>query len=441
MTVSSTGPGQRRRQKASQERLPLAEAISRQIRGWRSEWRRSPQEIRNERLIYAEMPFQAIAGAGAMSFISVFLVRMGSPSWLVGLYSALPALITILAVLPAGAWVQRRGQFVKTAIWGRMLFRIVVGLFALVPYIPGILGAYVLVLARGLVSIPSAVLNVSIQTIWGKGIKPERRPRMLSMRMAIHGVAAAAVGFLAGQWLDRAPFPLNYQMLFVTAFLAGIGSALVLRHIKLPKITAEEKAQQKRVGIKDLLPLIRSIPAFRNFAIAAFIFRTGASLPSALFTIYRVRTLGSSDAWIGILLTVERLLSVVTYLTLSRLLARPRFRRYLWLAGLGNVLFPLTMAMATSPEWLLMPSAIIGLFSGGMNIFLQTTLLRVSPEGQRPTFAAANTFLANITAFVAPMLGIALADATTIRLAFVAASALRLVGVFSFWRLGVGTEK
>jgi predicted MFS family arabinose efflux permease len=205
-------------------------------------------------------------------------------------------------------------------------------------------------------------------------------------------------------------------------------------------MTEEELARSPRVGIRELLPLIGSIAAFRNYAIASFIFRMGASLPSALFTIYRVRTLGSSDAWIGILLTVQRAISVISYLALSRLLAKPRFRRYLWLAGLGNVLFPLTMAMVTTPEWLILPSAIIGLFAGGMNIFLQNTLLQVSPEDQRPSFAAANSFLANVTAFVAPMLGTGLADLTSIRLAFVVAAALRLVGVFAFWRLGVGAD-
>ncbi|MBN1402215.1 MAG: MFS transporter, partial [Anaerolineae bacterium] len=324
---------------------------------------------------------------------------------------------------------------------GRLFFRAIIGLFAFLPFLPPSVAPFVLVAARSLASVPGAMLNVSIQTIWGRGIAPDRRPRMLSLRMAIHGIVAAIVGFLSGQWLDSAPYPLNYQLLFVVAFLAGIGSALILGRIKLPQAPAQSTSPRKRVGLKDMLLLIRSVPAFSNYALAAFIFRMGASLPSALFTIYRVRTLGASDAWIGILLTIERALSVVAYLTLGHLLRRPRFRRYLWLAGLGNVLFPLSMALVRTPELLVIPSAIIGLFSGGMSIFLQNTVLRVSPESQRPTFAAADSFLANTTAFVAPMLGTTLADFTGIRLAFVMASTLRLVGVLAFWRLKVGSEK
>jgi MFS family permease len=99
------------------------------------------------------------------------------------------------------------------------------------------------------------------------------------------------------------------------------------------------------------------------------------------------------------------------------------------------------MALIRTPELLVIPSAIIGLFSTGMNVFLQNTVLRVSPETQRPTFAAAGSFLANTTPFVTPLLGITLADLTGIRLALVMASALRLAGVFAFWRLGVGSEK
>ena len=70
-------------------------------------------EQHNERVLYAEMFFQAIAGAGAFSFTSVFLVRLGAPNYLVGLLSSLPALMIILTVLPAGAFVQRQRDLVK----------------------------------------------------------------------------------------------------------------------------------------------------------------------------------------------------------------------------------------------------------------------------------------------------------------------------------------
>ena len=71
---------------------------------------------------------------------------------------------------------------------------------------------------------------------------------------------------------------------------------------------------------------------------------------------------------------------------------------------------------------------------------MTNTLFHVSPEVERPTFVAANSFLANITAFVGPILGTTLATATTIQLALVIAGVIRLLGGVSFWALGVGPD-
>jgi hypothetical protein len=289
--------------------------------------------------------FQAIAGAGAMSFISVFLVRLQAPSWLVGLYTSLPALVTIVAVLPVGTFVQRRRSLVATVCWSRMMFRGMIGAFALLPYLPSGLAPYILVAGRSLLGIPSAAINVAVTTIWGTVTTPDRRPRLLSTRMAVHGFFGAIVGLLAGQWLDRVSFPLNYQLLFLSALAAGVGSVLVMSRLRLPQVSSEEIRRRAKVPVRDIWPLITATPAFRNFAVAAFVFRLGTALPSALFPIYRVRVLGATDAWIGVLFTVQRVLSVFTYFALGRLTARPKFRNWLWLSSLGLAAFPLTTAL------------------------------------------------------------------------------------------------
>ncbi|MEA3406462.1 MAG: MFS transporter [Chloroflexota bacterium] len=417
---------------------PSIDVPSRSLRRLKRRLRASSTEEKNERALYLEIVFQALSSAGAMSFISVFLVRLGAPAWLVGLYTSLPALMTMLAIIPMSTFVQRQRSLVATASWGRILFRGVIGMFALLPFLPPSISPFVLVAARGLVSIPGCAINISITTILGSVTTAQRRPRMLSVRMAINGLVSAAVGFGAGQWLERMPYPLNYQLLFTTAFVAGLGSVWALSRLDIPEASEKEIRQRKRVGLRDIIPLIKSTPAFRDYSIAAFLMRFGMSFPMALYSIYRVRTLGSSDAWIGILLTVQRLLSVLAYFTLSRLLARKKFRQWLWVTCFLMALFPLTTALAHTPEMLLIPAAIGGLFGAGKNIFFTNTLFQVSPEEQRPTFVAANTFMANFTSFVAPLLGTMLAEVTTIRAALLTAAVIRAGGGLVFWWLGVG---
>jgi dipeptide/tripeptide permease len=74
-------------------------------------------------------------------------------------------------------------------------------------------------------------------------------------------------------------------------------------------------------------------------------------------------------------------------------------------------------------------------------VFISNTLFQVSTEEDRPTFLATNSFLANLTAFVAPMIGTLLADLLGIRIALVIGSLVRAAGSLVFWKLRVGHEE
>jgi MFS family permease len=200
-------------------------------------------------------------------------------------------------------------------------------------------------------------------------------------------------------------------------------------------------ASRRRVRLGEMWRLVKAAPDFRNYSIAAFFFRISQHMPTALYAIYRVRTLGASDAWIGVLLTVERVVSIGAYFTLSRLLSRKRFRRGLWLSCVGAALYPLTMAMAQTPEMLLIPSVFGGVFGAGISVYLSDTLFRVAPEEQRPMFLATNTFLMQLTAFLGPILGTTLADLTSLPAALIVAGGLRVLMGLGFRLLGVGGDR
>lgn len=391
----------------------------------------------NERILYAETFFQAILASGVMAFVGVYLVRLGAPNWLVALYSSLPALAVIVTAIPVASFVQRQRSLIATANWGRFIFRGIMGLFALLPLLPATTASYVLVGAYTVMAVPGSVANVSFTTILGLVTPADERPRMLSLRLAINGVAATLFGFLAGQWLDHTPYPLNYQVLFVVGFVAGLISIYLLSKLRMPeKDPASTKPQgPQRIRLGQLVALIKDTPAFRGYAIASIIFRMGLAMPQALYTIYRVRTLGSSDAWVAILLTLQNATSVISYFALGKLLTKPAFRSKLWLSCLGTALYPLTTGLSRTPTMLLLPAVLGGVFGAGMNIYLTDLLFQVSPEDNRPPFVAADSMLANLAAFVAPMLGTALADLTTIVIAFYIIALFRVAGTLAFWRI------
>ncbi|MFO7918847.1 MAG: hypothetical protein R6V13_12305 [Anaerolineae bacterium] len=70
----------------------------------------------------------------------------------------------------------------------------------------------------------------------------------------------------------------------------------------------------------------------------------------------------------------------------------------------------------------------VGAFGAVSNTFLKEVLFQSSPEGDRPTFVAVNTFVDKLTRFIGPKLGTLLANFTSIGIAPVIAACVRVLG-------------
>lgn len=393
----------------------------------------------NERVLYLDVAIQAILASGVITFLNVYLIHLGAENWQVAAFSSLPALITIITAIPVGIFVQSQCNLVRTANWGRFIFRTMIGLFALLPLLPPHIAVYVLVGVYGLMAVPGSVGNVAIVTILGRSTSVERRPRMLSIRFAVNGLVASVVGFLAGRWLNGSPYPLNYQLLFIGGFVAGMASIYALSRLHLePQLIAAPP--RPGINLNALVQTLKEEPRFRRWSLAAGFFRLAMAMPQALYIIYKVRYLGATDAWIGVLILIENGLSVITYFLLGRLTNHPRFSKYLWLTLLGMVMYPITMALARTPQMLVIPSVCSAVFGAGMNVFMSNTLYKVLPHDQHATFIAADSLLANSAAFVAPMLGAVLADWFGINNAILIIAGLRAITALLFWVFKVGTD-
>ena len=389
----------------------------------------------NERVLYLQMAFQSIFMGGAMAFVPVFLVRLGAENWQVGLYTSLPALLTTLLLLPAGALASRISNLVKAVNLSRLAFRGVIGMLAFVPLLSPSLAPYAVVMGRTLIAPASAMLNVTMTPVLGLVIEPARRMQVISGRMAVRSLAMALVGLLAGLWLDNASYPLNYQVLFVSGVVGCLMGVAVLSRLEVPEGQAAGKATAPpRIRLREVMAMLRRDRAFASYLAASLVLRTGLALVTAVMPVFQVRTLGASDGWIGVLLTVQRLVQMVAFVSLGALLRQRRYRRKLWLASLGMALVPLTSALAVTPAMLLIPSVLAGVFMAGLTVYLTNVLLSSSPDEHRPMYAALNASVIQVTAFAAPMVGSLLADVIGIRVVLLASAVIRAAGGLAFGR-------
>lgn len=102
---------------------------------------------------------------------------------------------------------------------------------------------------------------------------------------------------------------------------------------------------------------------------------------------------------------------------------------------MGMGITPILYALSNSIKQLVIFNVIVGISVAGTNLILFNILLEVTPKKNRTIYIAVyNTFIAIISA-IAPILGIAIKDATSIKVALVIIGILRFIAsIFFFMR-------
>lgn len=387
--------------------------------------RPASREDRNVRYLLAQTALAGVVQGGIVTFLPVFLARLGASTLLVSLLTALPALVTIGLSLPAGLIVARWTRLVATSARWYYLLRLTYLMVALAGLLAPPWGPLLIVLLWGLSAIPSTIANTAWYSVLAAAVAPERRPVINGVRWALLGLVSAGSVALFGEVLEALPFPTGYVAVFLLSALAGFLNVWFYAHLEIddppPSAVTTPVARSARLAAL-VAPLARRSP-FRTYTVLTLLLRVGLFLPAGLYSVFWVRDLGASDAWIGWRTTVGNAALTLGYYLWGRYASRSPHRRVLALAGGGLGLYPLLTAL-TAPEtlWLLLVAALVwGLCAAGVDVALFEGLLQTTPDDERPRYVALNTALANLVAFLAPILGAALADGLGVRWALVTA--------------------
>ncbi len=165
-----------------------------------------------------------LAAAATSRFLSVYAIRLGATPADFGWISSLPALI-LLGSASASAWWRRRyGDPVRAMFLPGLLMRFLFLLPALAPFLPVRWQPLWLILSVAIPAIPQGVANVAFTVVLRESINPERMTSLLSRRQLALNITVGVGALAFGLWLEKAPFPLNYQVMFVLAFVFALAS-------------------------------------------------------------------------------------------------------------------------------------------------------------------------------------------------------------------------
>jgi hypothetical protein len=392
---------------------------------------------------------------GVASFLSVFLVRLGASSFLVGLLTSLPALTGALLAVPIGRFLERQRNIVpwysNMRIWVLWSYAV----FGLLPFVvPLPLVPWVVIGIWALVTVPSTFVNVAFTVVMGGVAGPKNRFALMSLRWSSLGAVTAITVAIVGQLLDRGSFPLNYQLVFMGSFFGGLLSYLFSRSIVIPDnphhaaTASEAEAQRLPTTRRRLLtlPSLASLagslrtapPAFLRFAGSAFVFRGGVAMSIPLLPLYWVREVGASDAWIGIITTANSAVLLIAYSLWSLAARRIGVGGVLLITSFAMGFYPIAVATTHSVWMLAVFAGIVGMFAAGNDLVNFDLLLTTIPSDHQALYVGLYQTLQNAALFVMPLVGTLLADLIGLPTALIVAGVMRLVGAALFLAMGVG---
>ena len=397
-------------------------------------------EGRNLHNLYTETAWFGLLSGVAGTFVSVFALRLGATTDQVGWLIALPALVNVVWLIPAAQIIERQRRRLPLILLTGFLQRLGYLVMALMPFFVLAGRVEALIVLNTLITLPAAVINTAITSLIPDLTSSEGRGQVVSVRWLILSVVATVAALGGGKLLDLMPVPLNYQVLLGVGAVLSLFGLRYLRRIRVPDAVLVPRAVRPRQRyswqrLRQSLAGVRSHRDFARFTLAVFVFYWGLYLPAALWSVLRVRDLGASDTWIGVIAVVVSVSTIGGYLTWDKVGARRGDRWTLIVTAFGLTVYVLVTALVPTIAWMIPTSILGGLSWSGCNLALFNIMLGVCPAERRPTYVALYTALLNVTAFAAPLLGATLSDWAGIRIALVVAGGVRLVGALLFLRL------
>lgn len=376
--------------------------------------------------------------SAAAPFLPVFLTRLGATNFQVGLLTSMPALTGLILSIPVGRFLQTRRQIVP---WFSLARFIVITCYALTGLVtlvvPQDLRVQAVLLIWALATLPQTIVAVCFSVVMNAVAGPNHRYELMSRRWSILGLTTALTVAAVGQILDHIDFPLNYQLVFMGLSAGGIISLYYSSHIRLPDANPNlvTTAHTNREGWRGYVRLVLQESRFVRFSIKRFVFLSGTALAAPLFPLYYVREIRASDAWIGIINTVQSGVLLVGYFFWARQSRLRGSRLVLLWTTFGLSFYPAAIALTHRLELIAIFAGLAGIFQAGLDLVFFDELMKTVPEEYSATFVSLAQSIQYFSSIFAPLIGTMLANSIGLSGALLASAALRLVGagMFAWW--------
>jgi MFS family permease len=395
-------------------------------------------EHRNAWYLVVEM-FWASMLAAAATFNAAFAIRLGANNTEISLLTSIPALMAVVVSIPAGWFLQRRAKRKPWLLWSLAAHRFGFLVVALVPFIPAtwLNQGLMLIIILVVISIPAHFFNVGFIPMLSEVVREDMRASVFAARNIFYNVVLSVSGFMFGIWLDRVLFPFNYQALYLFGFICSMLSLYYLAKVVVPDSQVVPPVSEIRLSVRqnvsNFISTIRNQPKFARITLNTLLHGAGVWMALPLYVLYFVRELGASEGWLGLNGTVASLATIAGFTLWRGIIVRFGEPIILKSTIILVGLYPVAVGLIGSLPVILVATALNGMLVPGVNLSHFNTLLKVTPEQDRPGFTAIYMTIANLGIFIFPVVGVFFADQFGLAPTLIICGLFSIVGSLSFW--------
>jgi len=345
--------------------------------------------------------------------------------------SATASYAQALTAIPFAIFMERKARRWPWVVGSLVAFRLGHMGLIFIPFLP----AYrpeAMVLLLLLVNVPVALFNAGWLPMFADVVPIERRARLFSARNLTLGVTMMVTTFLAGRWLDAAPFPLNYQLMFGFALAMSMVSTLYIARLSIPDSPVPARESRPRPSLADFRALAAQQRPFVNITVNTLVFNIAFWMAQPLQPIYFVRELGASDGWMGIWLALINGGALIGNLVWPRLMERRGFGWVLVRAAALSAVYYLLIGAVPNLTLILVFAVMFGAISPGVDVSHFNILLEVCPPERRALYLGIFTTIMNMGFFLATLACAPLIDLIGARTLVLILAGLRLGGALLF---------
>lgn len=383
--------------------------------------RAQSQEQSNFHHLVLDIVWFGLAFPAISRFLSVYAIRLGAEADELSLLTSLPAVVLLLSATLSNWWMRRHKDTMKALLWPSVGFRLSFLLPAFTPFMPQDFQATWLVLSLTLPALPQGISSVVFLVMMREAVDEKQISPLFSQRSLALNVAVGLSGLALGVWLEKVPFPLNYQAMYVLAFGLAMVSLWHVRQVHLLPLPAPKVDAPAAVNPWRSMDFLRV-----GFITAVMHIAFFSVLP--LLPLHLVNNLDAGEGFMALFALAELVAGAAVALFVSRITRRIGDRATIALAMVGTALGSVVIALATSLNVTLLAAALLGGSWTAANIALFSFFSQTTPIEHRGQYTTAYTQVIFLSMFVGPMIGSGLYNQGVNLVAIImAGAALRLV--------------